>query len=509
MTRIFWALVVSVFASMVFPANGLTDYWLIGFGGEYMIPFLDGGVLEYGVGESLVVKLVGRDGYVTLVSPTGLAERISVVDGQKTVLKRFGLGDVGEWTLTVDEGMETRVVVRPPVVRPAVTVSFRLEDSQMVMTAETIDNSFALFLEGRSQFVKAAGSTMTISVSDLNETRVRAEIVRSGPTVRYSGSLDGVGYGLEIEQVVTSEIVVGRLVDGSMVFSVKIPDEDEKVSGLKPVGIGFHKIRLLSLTDRRIIYEANVLVVPSSRRGLEGLSHSLVVDFWEALKNNYTLLVGDEAGNLWQIKLRPPAVVFRIYDTEHGRFHDDAELIIPDGKTRKADSQLIATFLDSYEIDDYINQSFFIPSKELAATVSFGASRLTTPVLSIRAGDIIWLNFSLYRAELKLVFPNGTAYRGPRIVEINGETFTDDSALFLPRGIYTARALRPESFSYETRELTTDTTWTIIVLDNPLGLAGLRASSILLTALLAYTFIKTFTMRKTFNRPFRHKVERS
>ncbi|MCS7109915.1 MAG: hypothetical protein NZ956_00405 [Candidatus Caldarchaeum sp.] len=500
--------VLLLIAVSPFPdVDALKNYWLIGFGGGYMVPLLNGGVLEYGVGESLVVLSVGRDGLVTLVSPAGVVEEIPVKDGSRTVLRKFGMADVGEWTVTVDGTSSVKAVVRPPVIRPAVTLSFGLEDSQLNIAAYTTPQSFAVFLEGRSDFVKAAGSSIRINLPDFNETRVRAEIVRSQPSIRYTGNLMGVGYSMEIEQIVSSEIVSGRKVEDLMVFSVPIPNEGGGPSGIRPVGIGVHKLRLLSLSDRRIVYEANIVVLPSSKRSLEGLSSTLTVDFWDAMKKNYTLLVGDEAGNLWILTLRLPAAVFRVYDMVHGRFQNVSDLKVPDGTTKILNSMIMVSFMDVIEISDYINQSTIIPSKEVVASISFGPATVNTPAFVVEAGETILLNVTLYQTDVKLVFPNRTIYQGPRLLEINGQLISGKSPLLLPEGTHVVRALMPESFSSETFQLTADTTWTIVVLDNPLGLAGLRASSILLISLLGYSILKTFSIRKTFNRARASRIE--
>ncbi|MCS7133526.1 MAG: hypothetical protein NZ921_01825 [Candidatus Caldarchaeum sp.] len=505
--KVIVVLLLLIAVSPISYVNALTNYWLIGFGGGYMVPLLNGGVLEYGVGESLVVMSVGRDGLVTLVSPAGVVEQIPVKDGSRTVLRKFGMADVGEWTVTVDGTASMKAVVRPPVIRPAVTLSFGLEDSQMSIAAYTAPQSFAVFMEGRSEFVKAAGSSIRITLPDFNETRVRAEIVRSQPSIRYTGNLMGVGYSMEIEQIVSSEIVSGRKVEGLMVFSVPIPSESGRASGIKPVGLGLHKLRLLSLVDRRIVYEANIVVLPSSRRYLEGLGSTLTVDFWDAMRKNYTLLVGDEAGNLWVLRLRPPAAVFRVYDVVHGRFQNVSDLKVPEGTTKIINSTILVSFTDVIEVSDYINQSTIIPSKEVVASISLGPATVNTPAFVVEAGETILLNVTLYQTDVKLVFPNRTVYQGPRLLEINGQLVSGKSPLLLPEGTHVVRALMPESFSYETFQLTADTTWTIVVLDNPLGLAGLRASSILLISLLGYSILKTFSIRKTFNRARGSRVD--
>lgn len=498
MKKTFLALFLAVLFLSPLHVHGITNYWLIGYGGNYMLPFLDGGVLEYGVGQSIFVKVVGRNGYVTLFSPTGAIERIQLTDGRKTLLRKFGFADIGEWTVVNDEGYSVKAIVKPPNLMPTVTLYFSLENSRIVMRAQTPGQTFALFLEGRSDSVKAAGSTLRIGVRGFNETRVKAEIISSQQPIVYSGSLKGVGYGLEIEQLVSSEIVSGRLVNGSAVFSVKIPKEGEEVSGLKPIGVGMHKIRLSSLSTRNVVYEADFIIIPSSRRNLEGLSPSLTVDFWEAMEKNYTLVVGDETGTLWTLHIRPPAAVFRLYDVEHKRYHIGSDVLIADGSTKRIDNQFITLFMNTYEIVDYVNNSAFIPTRELVPTISFGAVTITSSPITVKSGDLVELSLSLYQAGLELIFPNGTVYHGPRTVEVNGLVY-ENVSWFFPRGVYTVRALRPESFSYETFVLTRDTTWTIIVLDNPLGLAGLRASSIILAALLVYTIFKTLRIRKTFN----------
>ncbi|MEM4573310.1 MAG: hypothetical protein QXF45_02055 [Candidatus Caldarchaeum sp.] len=503
MSRTFWTLFFAGLALMPVGVSGLNDYWLIGFGGNVFLPFLDGGVLEYDVGESLAVKIVGRDGFVWVVSPAGVVEEVSVADGEGKVLKEFGFGDIGEWIVITDRNETMKVVVRPPVTRPSVQLSFSLEGNEVKATALTSRQSFALFAEGKSDTVKAAGSVVELKLPGINETRVKAEIYRVDQPIRYKGALSGIQYNVEVEQLVSSTILTGQRINGTTTFTVKIPDEEETTSGIKPVGIGLHRLRLVSASDRRLLYETELIVVPSSKKNLEGLSRTLSVDFWEAFRRNYTLIVGDGVGTIWRITIRLPLVVFRIFDDEHRRYHVGAMIQIPDAYTRTIGSEIIAVFTTTLEITDYTNMSDFIPTRETAASISFDASSIETSSLTITAGDVIELGVSLYETTVELVFPNGTKYEGPQIIEINGITYSNTRARYLPRGTYTVRALSPESFTYETFYLARDTTWTIIVVDNLAGLAGLRASAVLLGFLLIYIAYKTLKLRNTFYRPSR------
>ncbi len=484
---------------LIAPSQGqnIEPYWLVGFDGEMMLPFLDGGALEWGVGETLSVKIVGRDGFVTLVSPNGLGENVFVRDGERTVLRRFGPGDAGNWTLVADTGQRLTMQVRPPTTRPPVQVSIRFDGLLVVMTASTSANAYALFLEGRSEGeVAAAGSSVDIVLKGFNETRARVEILRQEPPIRYSGLLDGLPFTMQLDSVSVNQIVEGRRVNDSTVFSVNLPSDGEQVSGLRKIGIGSHIIRLYAASDNRLLLEKEILVLPESMKSLTGSSRVISTDVWAAASKNYTILVGDESGNIWILQMRPPIAFIRLYDQNHARYLRSVGVSVTDGQAQKLDDWIGIIFANRIEISNYGNATYHTPSKETNLSLNFNATSITLP-FTVTAGERITINLQLHEAHIRLVWPNGTVYRGPNTVVINSAKFSSISSIYLPAEKYVMRAETPPSFTNNVFTLTGDTTWTIIVLDDPAGVAGLRVSAIILTALLLYTVIR---LRKTFYR---------
>lgn len=493
------ALYLFVIAFLAVPsqAQSIEPYWLVGFDGDIMLPFLDRGVLECGVGESLAVKVVGRDGFLTLVSPNGLSENVFLRDGERTVLRRFGPGDAGNWTLVADTGQTLTLQVRPPLAKPPVQVLARFEGPFVVLTVSTSPNTYALFLDGRGEGeVVAAGSSIELGLKGFNDTRVRVEILRRGPTIRYGGLLDGLPYTMQLDPLSVNTIVEGRRINDSTVFSVRLPADGEQVSGLRKMGLGPHLIRLYSVSDKRILLEREVVVVPESMKSFTGLSRAVRADVWAAAAKNFTILVGDEAGNLWILQIRPPIAFIRLYDQIHSRYVKGVGVALADGQSQNLDEWTGIIFANRIEIRNYGNNSSYKPSTETNVSLNFNATSLTLP-LTVTAGDRVTLNLQLHQAHITLIWPNGTTYKGPGTLTINSAKFTNATALLLPVDKYVVRADKPPSFSSNVYTLTADTTWTIIILDNPAGVAGFRASAVLLTALLVYT---VFRLRKTFYR---------
>uniref|UniRef100_A0A7C4E1J7 Uncharacterized protein n=1 Tax=Caldiarchaeum subterraneum TaxID=311458 RepID=A0A7C4E1J7_CALS0 len=491
------ALYLILIALLAVPSQGqsIEPYWLVGFDGDMMLPFLDRGVLECGVGENVAVKIVGRDGFVTLVSPNGVIENVFVRDGERTVLRRFGPGDAGNWTIVADTGQTLTIQVKPPATRPPIQVSVRFEGLFVVLTISTPPNTYALFLEGRGDGeVAAAGSSIEFGLQGFNETRVRVEILRREPPIRYAGLLDGLPYTMQLDPLSVNTIVEGKRINDSMVFSVKLPSNGEQVSGWRKMGLGYHLIRLYTVSDKRLILEREIVVVPEWMKSYVALSRSVREDVWTAANKTFTMLVGDEAGNVWVLHIRPPIAFIRLYDQIHSRYVKNVGVALAGGQAQNLDDWTGLIFANRIEISNYSNNSSYNPSTETNVLLNFNATSLSLP-LAVTAGDMVTLNLQLHEAHITLVWPNGTTYRGPSSVIINSAKFTNTSSLLLPVDKYVVRAEKPPSFSSKVFTLTADTTWTIIVLDDPAGVAGFRVSAVLLTALLLYT---VFRMRKTF-----------
>ncbi|MEM4298433.1 MAG: hypothetical protein QW815_08715, partial [Nitrososphaerota archaeon] len=92
--------------------QGVEAVWLVGFGGDAMLPLLDGGVLEVRLGEAVWLKLMGRNGTVTRASPEGDGGAHPLLDGHATPLPPFDR--TGLWSITTDDGKTLKVRVEAP-----------------------------------------------------------------------------------------------------------------------------------------------------------------------------------------------------------------------------------------------------------------------------------------------------------------------------------------------------------------------------------------------------------
>ncbi|MEM2238095.1 MAG: hypothetical protein QXR26_05805 [Candidatus Caldarchaeum sp.] len=490
-----------VFTNIAYVEQALTQYWLVGFGGEQMLPLLDGGILTARVGESLTVRLMGRDGSVTLTSPRGLMDRVFIQDGALKVLKKFTFNDVGEWILTTDNGLNLIVIVEAPVFKPSVTVSVFVENSEIIMSASAPPQSFALFQAQSDDMVFTPGANIQLTLENLNTPLLRFDLVRKAERIRYSGRLQGTPYGIELDQLVLSQVVQGRGRGGLMSFSINLPDEGSSgPSGLRVLSYGQHVVRLVTLGDSRVVYEREITIVPKNLGGFKGLAKTVRAGFREAFEKNYTLVVGDELGNVWLLKLKPPLAVLRVYDSQHSVYVEDYQLILEGSSWHKLGGETLLAFYNILTVSDYSNGSSVNPSRTANVRLGFKGWVADVTQVEIKSGQYLDIYVNLFRFLPRLVYPNGTIHQGPRIVEINGFTSKDDGekTSLLPPQTYVINAVDPGSFSPTTFALTADTTLTIIVVDNPAALASLRISAILMTALLGYAVYKVWRVRKTF-----------
>jgi hypothetical protein len=484
------------------PHAELQAVWMIGYGEEQMLPLLEGGSLSFSVGETLVVKLLGRNGFLELKPPSGAAERFYVPDGYPRELRRFTPADVGEWVLTTDDGLTTRIKVEDIERMPSFTVSTNLKPEEVVFAASASTQGYALFMDNKWVDVVTAGSPVEIRLESLNISLARFDLLRNAGPLSYSGLLQRKPYSITIDQLVMSKLVQSKTVNNTSVFTVTLPEAGSVgTSGFRQLSYGPHVMRLVSTTDNRVLYEKEVVVVPKSLNVLPGLSRSVRIDFGTAAAKNLTLVVGNSLGDVWFVILRPPAATVSLYDSNHAEVLKNYSLSTPGPSWTDKDGLTKVIYFNNLVITDYSNLTYVIPRWEGEVFVKLPGASVKVPV-AFSPGVHLNITLSLNRVVFRLIYPNGSIHVGPRSLELNGEvhSYPAEQPIFLPSQTYVARAVRPESFSATTYTVVSDTTLKVYVLDNPEALASLRVSALLTACLLVYVAYRTWTWRKSFYR---------
>jgi len=486
-------LLLTLLILSVQPHAELQAVWLIGYGGEQMLPFLDGGSLSFNVGETLAVKLLGRNGFLELKSPSGAVERFYVPDGSPRQLRSFTAADVGEWVLTTDNGLTTHVKVEDIVVKPGFTVSISLTPEEVKFDAYALTQGFALFVDEKWVDVVCAGSSVEIRLDNINMSLARFDLLRRAGPLVYSGLLQQKPYSITIDQLVMSKLVQSKAENNTSIFTVTLPEAfSGGPSGLRPLSYGPHVVRLVSTTDNRVLYEKEVVVVPKSLNTLPGLSRVMGVSFEAAATKNQTLIIGNPLGDVWFVNLRPPAATVTFYDKTHEEVLEDYSLNMPDSSWTRIGGLARVVYVNNLVVTEYNNLSYVTPVREGEIDVKLPGASVKVPVVFF-PGAHLNITLNLHRVVFQLVYPNNSIYRGQRFLEINGEAYSypDEQPLLLPSQTYVMRAVKPPSFSVTTYTVVRDTTLTVYVLDNPEALASLRVSVLLTACLLTYLAYRT------------------
>jgi len=495
-----WLLILLILSLQ--PHAGLQAVWMIGYGEEQMLPLLEGGSLTFSVGETLVVKLLGRNGFLELRSPSGAAERFYVPDGYPRELRSFTSADVGEWVLTTDEGLTTRIKVEDIGLMPSFTVSTNLKPEEVVFAASASTQGFALFIDNKWVDVVPAGSPVEIRLESFNTSLARFDLLRKAGPLSYSGLLQQKPYSIVIDQLVMSKLVQSKTLNNTSVFTVTLPEAGSVgASGLRQLSYGPHVMRLISTTDNRVLYEKEVVVVPKSLNALPGLSRAVEIDFRTAAATNLTLVVGNSLGDIWFVILRPPAATVSLYDINHAIVLKNYSLSTPGFSSTGKDGLTKVIYSDTLVITDFSNLTYVFPRWEGEVFVKLPGASVRVPV-AFSPGVHLNITLSLNRVVFQLIYPNGSIHVGPRSLELNGEvhSYPAELPIYLPSQTYVARAVRPKSFSATTYTVVSDTTLKVYVLDNPEVLASLRVSALLTACLLAFIAYRTWTWRKSFYR---------
>ncbi|HDD56469.1 MAG TPA: hypothetical protein ENG18_00420, partial [Nitrososphaeria archaeon] len=285
---------------------------MIGYSSFNLIPFVDNGVLELQVGESLWAISLEGDSHVTLISPTG-DESTIIVRGEPGLLKMFEEDSPkGTWILRTSKG-ELQILLRDPNDEsPWIEYGFSGEN----LVIKIFNGSNAVFLNPSSskRILMIAGIRNNIRLNrSIPDGEYAADIIYPKKFI-YQGSLDGASYRFESESIVGRILVEIKNGNASLTLPAL---HSVGAGGLLPLRIGEAFIRL-RLNETRNIYSP-IYILDGRFRDFMGkyVSRSMIISLRDLLNRSVNVLLMTKKG-VKVIELKPPISILRFYDPKHG-----------------------------------------------------------------------------------------------------------------------------------------------------------------------------------------------
>jgi hypothetical protein len=472
--------------------------WLVGFGGEMMLPLLDGGELNARLGESVYLRILGRNGSVTITSPNGTVGSKNLVDGAAYLAAN--LDTTGAYTIETDDGRTIIIRVEEDEPSIPITVSTTILSNGLVeMTLQQPIRGYALFLSSGGIETYRPGEDVTIPLEGNVTGPFKVSLLRPGGPLTYRGRLAGTPYTLTIPLLVAEYTPRIADIEGRKIIVFKLPEWGKPgPAGLKPLHLGPLIVQVSAFTGMgyTMILEKTIIVV-SPALDPDHLARTIHFNASEGIKD-FEVIVGGDLGSVKHVTVKPPIARVKIFDTVHREYVRDARLDLPNSDYSTEDDWLLLSYYRSVTFSGYRESEVLEPVRNASIGVISNGFRAEPLEVSLRPGLMVELPVKLYRLYVDLLFPDGTPFEGEALIEVGSfrSTIVGGGYLKLPKGVYIIKSINPASFTSISLTLDADKHIRIYTVDDAVGLSLLRASAILLAGIASYQLYRIWLRRR-------------
>ncbi|GBC68637.1 hypothetical protein HRbin01_00320 [archaeon HR01] len=476
-------------ATLVLPfqAGGGAKTWLVGFGGELMLPYLDGGVLEARTGWALSVRVLGGNGSLTVDPPDGPLRQLQIIDGG---VESFILDSPGDWGLTTDEGYRLTVRVQP-VLKPAITVlTTPLSNGTVEVVLRQPPRGYAFFEGAGGEQIHHPGDEVEISLESNSTGPYMVNLLEPQQAITYTGLLQGTPYTLTMPRLVASQLLYP---DQRRLLVFRLPGEGETgPGGLVPLGLGRYTVQISAFTGSGYepLQETEVTVV-SRELDVSRLSSRARFDAVEGM-SVFKVLVGDEEGGVTEVFLHPPLAWIKVVDSVHNETVANVGVQLSNTLYRGLGAEVLVVYESVTSFTEYSAGMSLKPVRNASFPLTVNGFPTKPLNIYFTPGTRYIIPVQLYKLSTTFHRPDNRPYPGPVTVEIGTvrKTMNTGEYVVLPPGEYTVKAVNPPSFTPATVNLDADKEATIVVLENPAQLSAMRAAAVALSIAITYQLYK-------------------
>lgn len=339
-------LLASILLLSLFLTNGLypidslkVNALLIGYGGDRMLPFIDGAELTFFVGEELVLKTIGSPTNITIIDPLYRRSEYFLEEGKKMKVLTFNASDVGTWLLRHSK---------------LGTMSLKVIDNyspkdHYISIQKISDNVLRLSLEG-SAFVGFVAKVENIT-KIMNPSKILSITIPPGTThvriiLEYDEAIELTGFIGDMQYHYKTDAVVSEYthrfnkpITDPIVINFEIPDLGKVGSGgVIPLRVGSIKLKVICTGSGSTVlnYVDELLVVPEGV-DLQSITRIIDVDLAELINDSVKVAYYNvSTGRIDVINVRIPVYRLIVYDKALENNINDYSLEVEDMLTLKA-----------------------------------------------------------------------------------------------------------------------------------------------------------------------------
>jgi len=417
---------------------------MVGYTGFYMLPLLDGGTLEFEVGEPLWVMAPNPPTKVYLESPEGVILTYSLNSSRPQLLRIFSEEDAGGWTLISENGDRLHLEVRDPE-RMGVKALYSLSPTSLTISL-TGSSRAAILSQSSERILLIAGVEQTVRLGNLTDGELVIDLFYP-ESFLYEGVAEGSNYTLHAEALVGR--LVGKVRQG--LLTLELPRLHEVgAGGVLPLREGSASLRV---TSNETVGKFPVYVLNKAFEDFAGkpVDRKAVIHLEEALDSSLSVLLPNPENpeETQTLILRPPLAAARFYDPLHGVYVGN--LTIETTRLQAVAVNETAYFLlrDVDELYPKHSKKPRIGDDDI--TVYVNGFRAASMKIALRQGEVTSSKLDLKLLRIKVLSPDNRPAENVKL-RINGRIFGLKSGcggFLLPSGDYRVKAfsggLRAES----------------------------------------------------------------
>jgi hypothetical protein len=437
----------------------------VGYGGEIMLPLLDGANFSFYIGEELWVMATGET-MMWLSSPDGNVSDVVWANLGPQMLKAFTEQDsVGSWSLGLNtpEGPETATIdLRKYAASGPAELSFNLEGDNVSTSIEKDSQSLAAFVSEGGSSAVSPGETVGLEFGTSRSGLANIRIL-SGEEETIEGKSDNVSQIVEVSPLVANFTV--EVVEGHLEFNFpKIHEVGP--GGLFPLRYGSITVEASPLEDAEISASSRFYMFPVRPYTGAKLSNNLELAAKDAFQKSFELTMLDQTSNATLSATEASSIFFtlplanvHIVDERHGKYlmKEDFILIVDGSQVWYDNDSAYVLYSQKASIT---KENTDIPGSltyELKIR-GFTCSEGGPTTISLKSGESVFITTKV--CELKLLVED--LYGNPLKADMSindtvSVNITGEATLNLPFGHYSLEVYSDLGNETRTADLENDT----------------------------------------------------
>ena len=434
---------------------------MVGYSNRYLLPFLNGGILDFEEGENLWAMSPNGSAVMTLVSPTGESSNFRL-GGAPILLRQFGPSDrEGVWLLEAPDGNRLGIKLAGAN-KETLEVRYRLVAG---LLAEINGSKSAVFLDAEpGMILLPAGTEQTLRLEKPIPFRpgdVQLDLIYPD-ALGYGGAVGGASYDMLVEPVAARTSVRLASDGDGLRLSLKPPKLHEVGSGgTVPAREGEAILRFSSregdVSERKAYFLKDGFAEYAGRN----VAPSIRPDLKDALNSTYKIVASQE-GAAKILQVRPPIAAIRFRESRLGIPVNNITIMAGELETDYEGDRTYVLLSGVSHLTSSLPQPI---SLDLPLEVYVNGFHSKSLSLRLKEGEVTEAELELYKLTVKTVTAEGSPIVDVAVV-IGGRALSVGSGIasyLFPRGVYEISAYASDLEGSTKVDLSSDTEITLIL----------------------------------------------